>query len=77
MSDDKLLSAEEVGREFGKGKQWVQRRCAGPAPQFSHIRIGNTIRFTPEQFAEIKAKFTVAADEAPADTWGRRTRGSR
>ena len=69
------ITPDELAAKFGRGRQWALRRCA--SGEFPHLRIGNVIRFKDEHVAEIEAKFNVAAEDSPADTWGRVTRAGR
>lgn len=58
------FSVEEVAEAVGKGPEWVMRRLKG----FTHLKVGRTPRFTPEQAEAFVQSFTIRpGNDSPDD----------
>jgi len=58
MTVEKTLSPAELGALIGdKAADWVERRVNGG--EYEHLRVGRSMRFTPEQADAFIRSFTV------------------
>lgn len=71
-----FLTDAELAEELGKGRGFVQARCRGDKPEWPHLRVGKSIRFTPEHVAWITAHLTVGPKITPANPWGHKGRSA-
>lgn len=64
MTVDRTLSPADVGALLGdKSADWVQRRVNGG--QHAHLRVGHSMRFTPEQAEAFIRSFSVDPAAGP------------
>lgn len=78
MTIETTLSLDEAAELVDKSPDWLKRRLS----TFEHLRIGRSIRFTPDQAEALVRSFTVRprpqADPAPdADPLRSQTSKSR
>jgi len=57
MSIDKTLSPADVAELVDKAPDWVKRRVN--AGKYEHLRVGRSMRFTPEQADAFIRSFTA------------------
>ena len=71
-----LLTPRELADMLGKGEPFVAEQARRKA--WPHVRVGRSIRFTPEHVEQIIAACTVQPSEQAkaAGSWGRRGRRS-
>lgn len=65
MSDEKLLTAEDLADHFGVSRRRVmewQHQHGWPC-----VKVGRTFRWTPEQVEQIKAMHSVKPNRSPSD----------
>lgn len=55
MALDTTLSLDEVGELVGHSADWVKRRL----PEFEHLKVGRSVRFTTEQAEGFIRSFVV------------------
>ena len=75
---DAHFTEEDAAKRYGRSRGWVLAKCRGPEPEWPHLRVGKSVRFTAEHFAAIDRQLEVgnAAPVGPtaAEQWGRRGR---
>ena len=73
MSDfPDLLTDRQLAAKLGKGFEFVQARCRGEEPDWPHMRVGKSIRFTPDHVDWIIQHVTVGPQPTAraANPWG-------
>lgn len=74
MNDDGLLDADDLAAIFKVTRRRIMEWQL--AHSWPHVRVGRSLRWTPEQVEQIKAKHTVTPQGVkPAD--GRTARSAR
>lgn len=66
VSIETTLSVDDVAAIVDRSPDWIKRR----APKFEHLRVGRSIRFTPDQAEAFVRSFTVRPAESGAPPVG-------
>ena len=69
-----LLTPKQLADMLGKGEPFVAAKARSKA--WPHVKLGRSVRFTPDQVAQIVAACTIEPSEKAkaAGSWGRRGR---
>lgn len=74
MTLPKTYSLEEVAAALGMSPRWVRDRCKPGGAV--HIRAGRKIKFTEEQYEQLRADCTTTSMPQQSITTGRKRRAS-